>query len=183
VFGVDSKRFVSVGRDRAAKLVDAEAGQFLENVNQMRGELSAVARHPNKDIIVIGGEDRIPYVYLMDRPRNMKVGEEATLVRKLDAQDGAIFALDWSPDGKRIAVAGASSRVTIYDAESGARVAACGGHTAGIYSVAFSPDGARLATGGFDGQVRFYSAADCALQKAMVPVPIATQAAVNGGVR
>src|SRR6185436_10751049 len=62
VFGVDSKRFVSVGRDRAAKLVDADAGQFLENVNQLRGELSAVARHPGKDLIVIGGEDRIPYI-------------------------------------------------------------------------------------------------------------------------
>ena len=49
---------------------------------------------------MIGGEDRVPYVYLMDRPRNMKVGEEATLVRMLERQDGAIFALDWSPDGK-----------------------------------------------------------------------------------
>ena len=119
VFGVDSKRFVSVGRDRAAKLVDAETGQLLENVNQMRGELSAVARHPKKDVIVIGGEDRIPYIYMMDRPRNMKVGEEATLVRKLEAQEGAIFALDWSPDGKVIAVAGAGPKVNLYDAESG----------------------------------------------------------------
>jgi WD40 repeat protein len=171
VFGVDSKRFVSVGRDRAAKLVDADKGQFLENVNQLRGELAAVARHPRKDIIVIGGEDRIPYLYMMDRPRNMKVGEEATLIRKLEPQDGPIFALDWSADGKRIAVAGAGKSVNIYDAESGAKLAACGGHSAGIYSVAFSPDGTRLATGGFDGQVRIYGA-DCTLQKAMVPVPL-----------
>lgn len=182
-WGADSKRFVSVGRDRAAKLVDAEAGQFLENVNQMRGELSAVARHPKKDVIVIGGEDRIPYVYTMDRPRNIKVGEEATLVRKLEPQDGAIFALDWSSDGKQIAVAGAGRRVNIYDAESGARIAACSGHSAGIYAVAFSPDGTRLATGGFDGQVRFYSASDCTLQKAMVPVPVASPAAAAGGTR
>ena len=82
-FGMDSKRLVSVGRDRAAKLIDAEAGQFLENVNQMHGELAAVARHPKADEIVIGGEDRIPYVYRMDRPRNMKVGENATLMRQL----------------------------------------------------------------------------------------------------
>ena len=72
-FGIDSKRLVSVGRDRAAKLIDASAGQFLENVNQMHGELAAVARHPNADEIVIGGEDRIPYQYRMDRPRNLKV--------------------------------------------------------------------------------------------------------------
>ena len=172
VFGVDSKRFVSVGRDRAAKLIDAEKGQMLENVNQLRGELSAVARHPKKDTIVIGGEDRIPYLYMMDRPRNMKVGEEATLIRKLEPQDGAIFALDWSPDGKVIAVAGAGSKVNLYDAESGAKLTACSGHTAGIYCGAFSPDGARIATGGFDGQVRFYKASDCSLQKAIVPVPV-----------
>ena len=180
VFGADSKRFVSVGRDRAAKLVDAEKGQMLENVNQLRGELAAIARHPKKDVIVIGGEDRIPYVYLMDRPRNMKVGEETTLVRKLEAQEGAIFALDWSPDGKVIAVAGAGPKVNLYDAESGAKVAACSGHAAGIYAVTFSPDGTRLATGGFDGQVRFYNSSDCSLQKAMVPVPI-TPAPSNGG--
>lgn len=173
VFGVDSKRLVSVGRDRAAKLVDASAGQFLENVNQLRGELSAVARHPQKDVIVIGGEERIPYVYMMDRPRNLKVGEEATLLHKLERQDGAIFTLDWSPDGKRIAVGGAGSAVTIYDAETGERAAACKGHTAGIYSIAFSPDGARLATGGFDGRVRLYRAADCQLETSFIPVPMA----------
>ncbi len=120
---------------------------------------------------------------MMDRPRNLKVGEEATLLRKLDPQEGAIFALDWSPDGKRIAVAGAGAHVNLYDAESGAKVASCGGHSAGIYAVTFSPDGKRLATGGFDGQVRFYNAADCTLQKAIVPVPLAGHAAADGGVR
>src|SRR5205807_3339550 len=71
VFGVDGKRVVSVGRDRAAKLSDVASGQFLENVNLLRGELAAVARHPKKDIVVIGGEEHIPYVYMMDRPKVM----------------------------------------------------------------------------------------------------------------
>jgi WD40 repeat protein len=171
-FGIDSKRLVSVGRDRAAKLIDASAGQFLENVNQMHGELAAVARHPTADEIVIGGEDRIPYIYRMDRPRNMKVGEDATLVRQLAIQDGAIFALDWSPDGKRVAVAGAGPSVNIYDTDTGLPLASCRGHAAGIYAVAFSPDSTRLATGGFDGQVRLYSTNDCTLEKSFVPVPL-----------
>ena len=170
-FGIDSKRLISVGRDRAAKLIDAEAGQFLENVNQLHGELAAVARHPNADEIVMGGEDRIPYVYRMDRPRNLKVGEDATLIRQLAAQEGAIFAIDWSPDGKRVAIAGAGPSVNIYDAESGSLVASCKGHTAGIYAVAFSPDSRRLATGGFDGQVRLYDGA-CKLERSFVPVPL-----------
>ena len=99
VFGVDGKRIVSVGRDRAAKLTDATSGAFLENVNLLRGELAAIARHPSKDIVVIGGEDRVPYIYMMDRPKNMKIADDTTLIRKLDRQDGAIAALAWSPDG------------------------------------------------------------------------------------
>lgn len=183
VFGVDSKRVVSVGRDRAAKLIDANAGQFLENVNQLRGELAAIARDPKHDEVVIGGEDRIPYLYLLDRPRNMKVGEEATLVRKLEPQDGPITALDWSSDGKRIAVAGAAPTVNLYDPETGARTATCRGHAAGIYSIAFSADGQQIATGGFDGQVRIYKVNECNLLKAFVPVPIVNSVAFTGAPR
>jgi len=90
----------------------------------------------------------------------------------LEAQDGAIFALDWSPDGKRIAVAGAGASVNLYDAGTGVKTASCKGHSAGIYTVTFSPDSAHLATGGFDGQVRLYRSADCSLEKAFIPVPL-----------
>ena len=172
VFGMDSKRLVSASGDRAAKLIDAASGAFLENVNLLRGELAAIARHPKKDIVVIGGTERIPYIYLLDRPRNMKIADDTTLVRKLERQDGAITALDWSPDGTRIAVAGAAPSVNLYDPETGERKASCKGHEAGIYAVAFSPDSAKLATGGFDGKVRIYRTADCALIRSFVPAPL-----------
>jgi WD40 repeat protein len=183
VFGMDGKRVVSVGRDRSAKLTDAATGAFQENVNLLRGELAAVARHPSKDIVVIGGEDRIAYVYLMDRPKNMKIADDTTQIRKLERQNGVIAALAWSPDGHRIAVAGSAPEVNVYDADTGARVAACKGHSAGIYSVAFSPDGARLATGGFDGSVRLYDPATGALQKAFVPVQLERPTSEPGGLR
>ena len=173
IFGVDGKRIVSVGRDRAAKLTDATSGAFLENVNLLRGELAAIARHPTKDVVVIGGEDRVPYIYMMDRAQNMKIADDSTLIRKLERQDGSIAALAWSADGTHIAVGGASPEVTIYDAESGKRTAACKGHQAGIYAVAFSPDGQTLATGGFDGEVRLYRVATGELVKEFIPVPIA----------
>ncbi|HLX45223.1 MAG TPA: WD40 repeat domain-containing protein [Bryobacteraceae bacterium] len=172
LFGVDGKRIVSVSRDRAAKLTDATSGAFLENLNLLRGELTAVARHPSKDVIVAGGEDRTPYIYMMDRPKNMKIADDTTLIRKLDRQDGAIAALAWSPDGALIAVGGSSPEVTVYEAESGKKVAACKGHSAGIYTVAFSPDSQTLATGGFDGQVRLYRVKTGELDRAFVAVPI-----------
>ncbi len=183
VFGVDGKRIVSVGRDRSAKLTDAASGAFQENVNLLRGELAAVARHPSKDIVAIGGEDRVAYVYLMDRPKNMKIADDTTLIRKLERQNGVIAALAWSPDGSRIAVAGAAREVNVYDADTGARVSACTGHAAGIYSVAFSPDSATLATGGFDGTLRLYDAATGKLKKAFVPVQLERSASEPGGLR
>jgi WD40 repeat protein/mono/diheme cytochrome c family protein len=172
VFGADGRRVVSVGRDRAAKLTDTASGGFQENVNLLRGELSAVARHPAKEIVVIGGDERIPYIYLMDRPKVMKIADDTTLVRKLERQNGAIAALAWSADGRRIAVAGAAPEVNIYDADTGARIAAGKGHTAGIYTVAFSPDGSVVAAGGFDGTVRLHDAATGEIKKAFVPVPL-----------
>lgn len=181
VFGIDSKRFVSAGRDRAAKLIDAQSGAFLENVNLLRGELTAIARHPKKDIVVIGGEERYPYIYLMDRPRNMKIADDTTLVRKIERQDGAITALDWSPTGALIAVAGASPNVNLYDPETGERKNSCKGHTAGIYTVAFNPDGSQLATGGFDGKVRIYNTNDCSLLHSFIPVPLSAPPAQTGG--
>jgi WD40 repeat protein len=172
VYGVDSKRIVSVGRDRAAKLTEVSTGAFLENVNRLRSELTAVARHPSRDVVVIGGEDRIPYVYLMDRPKNMKIADDTTMIRALERQQGSIFALAWSADGKQIAVAGASPEVTVYDAETGDRVAALKGHTAGIYTLAWSPDSKTLASGGFDGQVRMYELPSGRMTREFVPVPL-----------
>jgi WD40 repeat protein len=177
VFGKDGKRIVSVGRDRAAKLTDAASGAFLENINLLRGDLSAIARHPEKDVVVIGGEDRMPYIYAMDRPKNMKIADDTTMLRQLERQQGAIFALSWSPDGKHIAVAGASPEVTVYDAESGTRIAKCSGHAAGIYALAWSPDSKTLATGGFDGQVRLYDAITGHMAREFIPVPLETSSA------
>ena len=172
LFGMDGKRIVSVGRDRAAKLTDASSGAFIENINLLRGELAAIARHPSRDAVVIGGEDRIPYYYMMDRPRKMLIADDSTLIREFERQDGEIFALAFSPDGKKIAVAGVAGQVPIYDIGTGNRSATCRGHEAGIYTVAFHPDGEQLATGGFDGLVRICEVDSGQLLKKFIPVPI-----------
>ena len=172
VYGIDGKRIVSVGRDRAARLADAETGAFRENVNLLREKLYAIARHPRRDYILIGGEDRVPYLYTMDRPRALKIADDSTLIRKFEEQEGKIFALAFSPDGSRIAVGGIGPEAPIYDTQSGRRVAACTGHEGGIFTIAFHPGGKQIAAAGFDGVVRLYDAASGKLQKAFIPVPI-----------
>jgi hypothetical protein len=174
VFGVDGKRLVSVSRDKAAKLTDANTGAFIENVNLInptKEALAAVVRHPKKDWVLIGGEERVPYLYMMDRPRAMRIADDSTLVRKFDPQDGPILALAYSPDAKRVAVGSAVGDVHLYDAETGELVAKCSGHRGGIYTLQFHPDGRHLITAGFDGTVRIYDAGG-KLEKEFVPVPL-----------
>ena len=172
VFGIDGKRVVSVGQDRAAKLADAGTGAFLENVNFLRDKLYAITRHPRRDYVLIGGEDRIPYLYTMDRPRALKIADDSTLIRKFDEQEGKIFALAFSPDGSKIAVGGVSPDVPIYNTETGELIATCSGHEGSIFVVAFHPDGEKVATGGFDGVIRLFETISGKLLDSFSSVPL-----------
>ncbi len=178
-FGMDGKRIVSVGRDFAAKLMHAESGAFIENLNKLRKELAAVTRHPSRDRVVVGGEERIPYYYRMDRPKKIFAGQEGTLIRAFERQSGEIFALEFSADGRKLAVAGAGAEATVYDVESGQRLAACTGHEAGIYTLAFHPGGRELALAGFEGRVRIHEVASGKLLREFVPVPMKTEMAAS----
>ena len=171
VFGVDGKRLVSVSRDRAAKITDVSTGAFIENVNLLKEPLAAIARHPKKDWVLIGGAERVPYLYMMDRPRAMRIADDSTLIHKFETQDGAILALAISPDGARMAVGGEVGDARIYDIETGKFVAKCTGHSGGIYTMQFSADGSRLFTAGFDGTVRIYDMTGT-LEKSFVPVKV-----------
>ena len=172
VFGIDGKRIVSVGRDRAAKLANTEDGAFLENVNLLRDQLFVVARHPRRDYVLIGGVDRVPYLYMMDRPRALKIADDSTLVRQFDEQEGAIYALAFSPDGSRIAVGGIAEVVNLYDTESGDGTARCALTGGGAFVLAFRPDGKQLLAAGFDGLLRIFDTETGKLLKEWTAVPV-----------
>ena len=172
VFGVDGRRIISVGRDRAAKLVDATSGAFIENVNLLKGELTAIARHPSRETVAIGGEDRTPFLYRVDKAAKMQIADTTNLLHELEKHDGEIFDLAFSPDGKTLAVSGASSRVSLYDVEKGAATVACDAGQQGVYAVAFHPEGGKLAMGGFDGNVRICELDSGRIVSEFIPVPI-----------
>jgi len=175
VFSQDGSQIVSVSRDRAVKLTNATEGIFIENVNQLRGELSAIARRPNQDVVLVGGEDGVPSLYMIHRPRSLVIGDTSTLVRDFEKQDGPVFTVAFDPKGQEIAVGGGSGEIRLYNTDTGDRLASLKGFEGGAYSVVFSPSGEQLAAAGFDGKVRIYDAKSGQISAAFVPVPLEKQ--------
>jgi hypothetical protein len=179
VFSQDGRQIVSVGRDGAAKLTNVAGGVFIENINQLKGELVAIAREPRHDNVLVGGEEGVPRLYMMHRPRALVIGDTSTLIREFEKQDGAVVTVAFSPDSDWIAVGGSTEEVHVYKTETGERVASFKGYQGGIYTLVFASDGRHLAAAGFDGMVRIYDVKSGELAKAFVPVPLEKEATVS----
>jgi serine/threonine protein kinase len=70
-----------------------------------------------------------------------------------------VYAVAWSPDGKRIA-SGGDRTVQVWDAVDGGHVFTYQGHSSGMTAVAWSPDGKRIASGSNDNTVQVWDAID-----------------------
>ena len=177
VFSQDGSQIVSVSRDRAVKLSNVDKGIFIENINLLKGELVTIARQPKRDNVLVGGEDGVPALYMMHRPRSLVIGDTSTLIHEYEKQEGPVISVAFSPGGQLIAVGSSAEEVRVYRTDAGERVASLKGHQGGIYSVVFRPNSEQLATAGFDGMVRIYDLKSKQLANSFVPVPLETQVA------
>ena len=125
VWGLEGKLIASCGRDMSVKLTEVATQRFVDNITSitpgaLKGGVQALARHPSRNEILIGGTDGVPAIYRMERITKRVIGDNANLIRKFPVMQGRIFGVDFAPDGKRIA-AGASHEgsgmVNIYASE------------------------------------------------------------------
>lgn len=125
-FSKDGSHLMSVGRDMTAKLTEVATQRFVDNITSitpgaLKGGLAAVARHPQRDEIVVGGSDGEPKVYRVFRETVRVIGDDSNLIRILPALPGRVYSVAVSADGRRIAAGssldGGSGEVAVYSYE------------------------------------------------------------------
>jgi WD40 repeat protein len=151
-FGPDGKKLLSAGRDRAVKFWDLQTGkEERTRPGPGAGELFRVAFSPDGRRAAGGHPDGTLRVW------DLESGKEV-FARK--AHPTPIAALEFSPDGTRVATAvgvydyeknnWALGRVKVWDAATGERVQSLRGG-GWDHALAFSGDGRLVAAAGADG--------------------------------
>ena len=107
-FTKDGANLISVGRDMTAKLTEVATQRFVDNLTSitpgaLKGGLASVARHPDRDEIVIGGSDGEPKVYRVFRQAVRVIGDDSNLIRRFPPLAGRIFGVAVAADGSMLA--------------------------------------------------------------------------------
>ncbi len=110
VFTPEGKHLISASRDMTVKLIEVETERFVDNITSitpgaLRGGVQSLASHPSRNEILVGGADGAPKIYRVFRQTARVIGDDANLIRQLDALPGRIFSVAISPDGRFLAAA------------------------------------------------------------------------------
>ena len=95
--------------------------------------------------------------------------------RNLAGHQGAVRALAFSPDGRRVASSGDDRSVQYRDSTTGSLLHGLEGHTEIVQALAWTPDGTRIASAGRDDAIRVWDSASGHLLHCVPTLP--------GGVR
>ena len=172
IFTLDGKQLVSAGRDKAMKLIEAEHGRFVDDINNPLEACVSLARHPREERVLYGGDLGTARIYKISDNQARTAGRNDTnRLKEFERQPGPVTAVAFSPDGAAAAL-GSIGEVRVYDANEAKKLLTLSGHTGPVYAIAYKPDGSQIATGGWDGMVRLFDAKTGNLVRQFPSVPM-----------
>jgi WD40 repeat protein len=132
----DGKTLATGGDDSQSKVWDLASGQ-ARNLARHENGWSVVAVSPDGKMVAVGADAKIN---LWDAKKLSPLGE-------LTGHTGAIWAVEFSPDGRSIVSSGTDKTVRLWDVASHEELHRFEGHDGDVRAAAFSPDGRTIASG------------------------------------
>jgi WD40 repeat protein len=135
---------------------------------QLTGHPASVATlcfSPDGRKLVTGVQNAQPSVRVYDF-------NYAGACQELMTEGNGVARIRFSPDGKRLAIAGYGNRIQMFNTETWQKIIVYRGHPGAVSSVDFSPDGKWLASSSGDGTIRVWDGDPAAPEpdeKAMPP--------------
>jgi WD40 repeat protein/transcriptional regulator with XRE-family HTH domain len=149
-YSPDGKTLATIGRDGATILWDVLSGKEIRRLQGGTTVTDAfgtqrLAFHPQENQLAIADSD---HINIWDIPS----GE---LITTLSGHKGDVWAIEFSPDGKRLAGGCTDGTALIWDIATGEALI-LEGHTLAIEGLAFKPDGRWLATASDDQTMKLW---------------------------
>ncbi len=164
----DSSRQSKIADERKQQALDAEKTARASSARANGLRLVTESQSMLSGLTTGGDERALLQLVAADRLAPSSQSQAALLnvllsqvqLRKLIATSAPLFAVAYSPDGRRIVSGSADKTLRLWDAVTGQTVGApFEGHKDRVLSVAFSPDGRVIVSGSADGTLRMWDAA------------------------
>jgi WD40 repeat protein len=145
-FSPDSRAFAVRKVDHSIQLFDLATGRPTHRV---------VPEWPWQ-ALALGPQGRQVALAFQHRPSAARVYDAASGRLAAALPGPSTWSLGWHPDGRRLALAFADSRVEVWDVPARRVVATMEGHAQDVVGVAFHPGGELLASTSWDGTTRLW---------------------------
>src|SRR5262249_20465852 len=137
----DGKHLLTSSRDKTAKVWDLAAKESVLTFPDHQQPVYGVAAKADGKLGYSVGED--------NQLRTWNSVGDGKQVRAVGAHGKAVLKLIAHPKQPLLATCSADATVKVWNADSGAAVAALGGYTDQVFAISFSPDGELLASGSY----------------------------------
>ncbi len=145
-FAPRGKLMANGSKDNKIEVWNTATGSRILALEIQTGMANAVAFDPKGQVLAVGSDGAVD---LWSVPEGKHLGT-------MEAVGYNVRSLAFSPDGRQLAVAGASHAIGLWDVARRAKLGAMEGHTGDVTAVAFSDRGKVFASGSRDGTVKLW---------------------------